>query len=346
MRAGAAPALVLTALLAGCAALDEAPPEYRNPLTAFEFADPTVLRAPDGWYYAYATQGAPAGKTLNIQVARSRDLVRWDAPSDALPRKPAWGATKQWFWAPHVLFDAQRRTYFMYYSAEPDDAGGKCLAVATATEPQGPFTDSGRPLLCGEGIEHIDPMAFDDPQTGRRWLYWGSGRRPLKVQELSADRLSFAPGSAPQPILSPDAQRPYRSLIEAPWVVHRDGWYYLFYSGDRCCTSDPRYAVLVARSQSATGPFEDRDAPVLERNAAWRAPGHGALIDDQAAQTWILYHAIAPAEGARKRQLLIDRVVFEDGWPRVEGPTTGSVSPTAGPSRPRRSSRTAGSAEP
>ena len=53
----------------------------------------------------------------------------------------------------------------MYYSAEPDNARGKCLAVATARAAAGPFVDSGRPLLCGEAHEHIDPMAFDDPQS-------------------------------------------------------------------------------------------------------------------------------------------------------------------------------------
>ena len=50
----------------------------------------------------------------------------------------------------------------------------------------------GMPLLLGAGFEYIDPMAFDDPATGKRLLYWGSGFQPIKVQELSEDRLSFA----------------------------------------------------------------------------------------------------------------------------------------------------------
>jgi arabinan endo-1,5-alpha-L-arabinosidase len=329
MRAGVA---ALLSLLAGCASIEPAA-TYRNPLTAAEFADPAVLRAPDGWYYAYATQGAPAGRMLNIQVARSRDLARWDLLGDALPEKPAWGARKQWFWAPHVLYDAQRRTYFLYYSAEPDDARGKCLAVATSKEPRGPFVDAGRPLLCGEGIEHIDPMAFDDPGSGRRLLYWGSGRRPLRVQELAADRISFASGSAPQPILFPD-DRPYRSLIEAPWIVHRDGWYYLFYSGDRCCTSEPRYAVMVARATSAHGPFEDHATPILEASEHWIAPGHCALVTDDAGADWMLYHAIARSERPRGRRLFLSSVTYRDGWPVVHGPASSPAAPKAAPIPP------------
>ena len=39
--------------------------------------------------------------------------------------------------------------------------------------------------------------------------------------------------------------------------MHKRGdFYYLFYSGDNCCGPKAHYAVMVARSRSATGPFE------------------------------------------------------------------------------------------
>jgi arabinan endo-1,5-alpha-L-arabinosidase len=97
-----------------------------------DFPDPTVLRASDGFYYAYATQtevrrpDGPAA-TVNVQVARSRDLVRWDRLGDALPAKPRWASRTQDFWAPHVSEHAGR--YYLYYSAKPD--------TALATPPRG-----------------------------------------------------------------------------------------------------------------------------------------------------------------------------------------------------------------
>lgn len=325
----------LAALLAGCAAVPEVR-TYGNPLTAAEFADPAVLRAADGWFYAYATQGLREGRVLNIQVARSADLVRWEHLGDALPEKPRWGAAKQWFWAPHVLYDAQRRRYFMYYSAEPDGNDGKCLAVATSAHPAGPFADHGQPLVCGPGIEHIDPMAFDDPASGARLLYWGSGRQPIRVQALAPERTAFAPGSSARTLLRADAARPYRSLVEAAWLHFRDGWYYLFYSGDRCCSAAPSYAVMVARSRSALGPFEDRVRPVLERNEAWLAPGHCAVAQDDSGADWMLYHAIDARRTGRARVLLADRIAYEDGWPEVGTPSTSPQPvPRAGPIRPR-----------
>lgn len=307
---------LLAVTLASCAV---SPPgdtsaTYANPVLEMDFPDPAVLRGPDGWFYAYATQSESGGRMLNMQVARSRDLVQWEHLGDALPEKPRWAASKQELWAPHVIRDAAKRKYVMYYSAEPDRAKGKCLAVASADAPAGPFADAGAPLLCGEGIEHIDPMAFDDPKTGKRLLYWGSGRKPIRVQELAEDRLAFLPGSAPMDVLSPGGDG-YRSLIEGAWVIVRDGTYFLFYSGDRCCSREPRYAVMVARSDSALGPFEERPEPILEASGAWLAPGHNSIATDDAGDDWMLYHAIRAAPA---RLMMLDRIEYREGWPRVE----------------------------
>jgi arabinan endo-1,5-alpha-L-arabinosidase len=323
---------LLAAALAACASVPDTDlarrPTYVNPVLDRDFPDPAVVRAADGWFYAYATQSALGGRMLNIQVARSVDLARWQHLGDALPGKPSWASAKQQFWAPHVLHDAAQEKYFMYYSAEPDEGNGKCLGVATARVPSGPFVDSGAPLLCGEGIEHIDPMAFDDPRTGKRLLYWGSGAKPIRVQELAPERTRFAPGSAPRPILFPEPHKPYASLIEGAWMIYRSGTYYLFYSGDRCCAREPRYAVMVARSSDALGPFAGFRDPhdperhaILAQNGFWIAPGHSSVIADDAGSDWILYHAIrAEALDApeRARVMLLDRIVYRDGWPRIE----------------------------
>src|SRR3954452_37436 len=75
---------------------------YVNPVLDEDFPDPAVLHGPDGSYYGYATQTQRNGRWLNIQLARSPDLVHWQQLGDALPTKPNWASTTQDFWAPHV----------------------------------------------------------------------------------------------------------------------------------------------------------------------------------------------------------------------------------------------------
>ena len=328
------------------AASPAAPATYVNPVLDADFPDPAIILAPDGFYYAYATQTLRDGEWINIQVARSADLLHWQHLGDALPEKPAWAETTQDFWAPSVISDGS--TYFMYYSATPDvchePERGHCLAVATSSSPAGPFVDVGIPLLLGIGFEYIDPMAYDDPVTGKRLLYWGSGFQPIKVQELGPDRMSFASGTQPIDLVWPNPVKGvFPRLVEASWVIRHEDFYYLFYSGDNCCGPDADYGVMVARSRNATGPFETleeaRGVPhslMLFRSERWLAPGHNTVVTDKAGQVWIIYHAI-DVNRPRQRQedevnsrriLLMDRIEWRDGWPFVGTP---SNEPQTGP---------------
>ena len=312
---------------------------YANPVLDSDFPDPAVIQAPDGYFYAYATQTLRNDQWVNIQVARSADLVQWHHLGDALPEKPGWARTTQDFWAPSVIFDGT--TYFMYYSATPDLAHeperGHCLAIATSTSPAGPFVDMGMPLLLGMGFEYIDPMAFDDPVTGKRLLYWGSGFQPIKVQELAEDRVSFVPGTEPTNIIWPNSVTgAFPRLVEAAWVIHHDDYYFLFYSGDNCCGPHAEYGVMVARSRDPMGPFETLEevkgvphSLMLFKSERWLAPGHNSIVTDKAGDVWIVYHAI-DVNRPRQRQedeinsrriLLIDRIEWRDGWPHVGTPS-------------------------
>jgi arabinan endo-1,5-alpha-L-arabinosidase len=313
--------------------------QYVNPILDRDFPDPAVIQAPDGNYYAYATQTLRDGKWINIQVARSSDLIHWEQLGDALPEKPVWAQSTQDFWAPSVIFDGS--TYFMYYSATPDayhhHERGHALAIATATSPAGPFIDMGMPMLLGAGFEYIDPMAYDDPVTGKHLLYWGSGFQPIKVQELAADRVSFVADSAPVDLIWPNGKHgAFPRLVEASWVIRRDDFYYLFYSGDNCCGPDAHYGVMVARSENAMGPFETleeaRGVPhslMLFKSERWLAPGHNCIVTDKAGDTWIIYHAIdvnrprqtQEDEINSRRILLIDKIEWKDGWPHVGTPS-------------------------
>lgn len=327
-------AAVLLAVIAGPVRLPNAPVgSFSNPVIATDFADPTTLRGADGLYYAYSTEQLTVDRMAYLQVARSRDLVHWELLPDALARKPAWAAASRDFWAPGAI-EADGRT-FLYFGAWPDEGEGMCLGVSSAATPVGPFEPVDRPLSCSPGYVDIDPMPFDDPVSGRRFLFWGSDGSPILARELSADRLEFATGSTTVQVMRRDLIAPYEQLVEAPWVTYRAGRYYLFYSGDDCCSQHPAYAVMVARSDSPVGPFEKRGEVldewganvILRSSEEWVGPGHNALLTDAAGTDWLVYHAIdptspdQPAVDARKRPMLIDRIDWVDGWPRIANET-------------------------
>jgi arabinan endo-1,5-alpha-L-arabinosidase len=336
----------------------ESPPfgSFRNPVLfqAETFADPGIVRDAKGVWYSFATQSKKPGAIRNIQVARSQDLVKWElASGDALPVKPTWASDTQDFWAPDVQKRGDR--YLMYYSGERTGHKGFCIGVAVAKDAAGPYKDSGQPLYCHESFRAIDPMAYDDPVSGRSFLFWGSMLKPLLMRELDASGLKFREDSPEIEVIkdagTEKSGREYENLIEASWITLRDGYYYYFYSGDNCCNlPNPHYAVLVARMKAGpkgiaalleakdpTALWEKHGPPILKGDAEWLGPGHNSVLTDDADQDWMLFHAAHVSQptvvmqpgtaGEVKRVLLIDRIRYENGWPVMNDGTPRTLVP-------------------
>lgn len=306
---------------------------YRNPMLNRDFPDPAVVKAHDGWYYAYATQKWTERTRVNIQVARSDDLQHWTYLGEALPKLPRWGDDAEVSWAPQVVRRGGR--YLLYYSTVPDrrqDEFGLCLAVATSRSPAGPFRGTRKPLYCGPTYADIDANVFHDPVTGDWRVSWGSGGDIVTARLApSLTRLAH-PRAEPRLLLrgwSAKVERPYEHGIEGPVMHYRRGWYYLLYSGDNCCSYPPHYATMAARSRHATGPYTrlastrpGRSSVILHANGRWAGPGHGTVVTDEVGQDWFVYHAIdrrnrfIPAtDGAVRRPMLADRIEYRKGWP-------------------------------
>jgi arabinan endo-1,5-alpha-L-arabinosidase len=108
-----AAALLLACCLAGialappAAAQTQAASTYTNPVSrdfADTFADPAVIKAKDGWWYAYGTTDPlreGEGTRHIIPTARSADLVNWTYVGDAFTEttKPSWATPDAALWA-------------------------------------------------------------------------------------------------------------------------------------------------------------------------------------------------------------------------------------------------------
>src|SRR5215210_403050 len=186
----AALALLLAVLLLAVPSVRTALPgvtqraEYTNPVIRWDFADPSVLKADDGWYYAYSTENLTIERLAYIQAARSRDLVNWELLPDAMPEKPEWADTTRDFWAPGVI-EADGR-YYMYFSGIHDERESMCLGVATSDSPGGPFVPEDEPPAVRRRLREHRPHAFRRPADG-------------EVSPVLGFRRRADPGPAPRP---------------------------------------------------------------------------------------------------------------------------------------------------
>ena len=183
-------------------------------------------------------------------------------------------------WAPAM----HRRgdDYFFYYSV-----GGPTsyIGVATGSSPTGPFTDKGSPLLSddtgfGPQFEAIDPMVFEDPASGKTYLYAGGSRgSSLRVFELGDDLTSIERQVA---VDTPSF------FTEGAFMHERDGTYYLSYSSGRWYGDD--YSVHYATSDSPVGPWTYR-SEILTKNDEDKGPGHHSFfVHPDNDETYIVYH--------------------------------------------------------
>ena len=298
---------------------DDAPkPPYANPVIAHDCPDPGVARVGDDLYLSACTGG-----TFPVRV--SRDLVAWeDAGFALLPDgKPTWAANGSRNWAPelHVIGDDIVAYYTSVNAADVLSIGAAVIDRAT-----GAATDLGAPL-----VEHpdgvIDATLARDRDGALYLVYKIDGNAhgrptPILMRRLADDGLSFAPGSTEIELLRNDPATWEGGVVEAPWIVERDGLYYLFYSGN---VYDHRYRTGVARATSITGPYEKHGAPILGSDATWAGPGHGSVVP-VGDRLYFVYHAwyATPSgehDAARGRVVLVDEIGFEDGWPRIHDGT-------------------------
>lgn len=322
------------------AALAGAQETYTNPVVTPVAADPSVIRAEDGTFYLFATQddwGDGQGSHY-VPIFKSLDLIHWEFSGDAFSEPPAWKEGGGFMWAPDVShLDG---TYYLYYASSLWGDPNPCIGLATAASLEGPWQDLGEPVFCSEDIgvrNSIDPFVWYE--DGKRTMVWGSMNNIYGVA-LNEDGTK-AVGEKTQLA---------DTRFEAPYIIKRDDFYYLFVSSGSCCEGEnSSYTTWVGRSENMLGPYLDstgRDLRygggevVLYRNDVWVGPGHTSVITDDALEDWLVYHAI-PADdprlpnGVNRRPALMDKIVWQEGWPVVnngEGPSfAAQLAPTITP---------------
>jgi arabinan endo-1,5-alpha-L-arabinosidase len=309
--------------------------KYLNPVFEPILADPTVVRADDGWFYAYGTMddwGDGNGPRL-VPVVRSKTLTDWAYVGDAFLKKPSW-KEKGGIWAPDVVkVDGK---YLMYYAFSTWGDSDPGIGLAIADAPAGPFTDLGKLFLSSEVNvpNSIDPFYIEN--NGKRYIFWGSYSN-LPEQgtygvELSADGRSV-----------PDLSKKFKIAagdFEAVMIQKKGDYYYFFGSKESCCEgAKSKYHIRIGRSKSLRGPYLDKEGKeltvrgtgsvLLRGNEKYAGPGHNArIVTDSEGVDWLLYHAISINKpkvptGANRRVLMLDKVTWNRGWPEIHNSEPG-----------------------
>lgn len=302
-----------------------------NPSLVGYYADPEILYSnKDHRFHIYPTSdGFFEWSGDYFKSFSSTNLVDWtdDGVLLDLKKDVAWTDVKAWAPAAAEKKINGQYKYFFYYTGE-----GK-IGVAESDNPQGPFTDIGKPLVATKpnGITRgqiIDPDVFTDPVSGKSYLYYGNGF--MVGVELNDDMISVKENTLT--VLKPDA-----TFREGTEVFYRKGKYYFLWSQDD--TRSENYRVRYATSDSPLGAFTiPKDNLVIAKDPSQGiyGTGHNSVIQIPGTDEWyIIYHRFTIPKGLEmgraagyNREVCIDRLYFDEAGNIIQvKPTLEGIRP-------------------
>jgi arabinan endo-1,5-alpha-L-arabinosidase len=296
--------------------------------------DPVMVRQDSTWYLFCTGKG--------ISMLSSTDLKQWQCHGPVFSQIPGWtheavAGFKDHIWAPDIAYIDG--TYYLYYAISAFAKNTSCIGLATnktldESNPDYKWIDAGKVLQSVPGRDMwnaIDPsLVIDEKNTP--WMVFGSFWEGIKLVKLNAtyDRPAqpeewHTVARRTRNFNLPD-EDPGDAAIEAPFIFHKNGYYYLFVSYDYCCRGkESNYKIMVGRSKSVTGPYLDKQGidmfnggatPVVVGNSDWPGVGHNAVYTYNGKDIMIFHAYDAGDEGRPK--LMIRNVSWDDdNWPVV-----------------------------
>ncbi len=265
--------------------------DYRNPILAGFYPDPSITRAGDAYYLVTSTFSYFPG----LPVFKSTDLVHWTQIGNAIDRPDMvdFGAlgVSRGLYAPAISY--RDGTFWIVNTCV--DCGGNF--VITAADPAGPWSD---PVWLGQAAGGIDPSLFFDDDGSARVIVDG-GADP-----------------AANPI-----------WIEGPHLFKRNGHYYLI-AAEGGTAEDHSEVVFRADAVTGPYlPFAgnpiltQRDLPA-NRVFPITSTGHAGFVDTGKGW-WATFLGVRPYDGRNfntGRETFLLPVTWQDGWPRITAPDT------------------------
>jgi xylan 1,4-beta-xylosidase len=294
-----------------------------NPILTGFYPDPSVVKVGADYYLVNSTFSYFPG----IPVFHSRDLKNWKQIGNVIDR-----ATQMDFmgekltrglFAPAISY--HNGTY--YVTCTDIDHDGNF--IVTAKNPAGPWSNPVRvPQVRG-----IDPsLYFDD--DNKAYIIYNSdapnhkplypGHRTIRMYEMDPVTLKVI-GEEKQLVNGGVDLSKKPVWIEAPHILKRNGWYYLYAAEGGTSVN---HTEVVFRSKSVWGPYvayennpiltqmglpEDRPDPIT-------SAGHAQFVEGPDGKTYAIFLAVRPYESDyynTGRETFIAPVEWKNDWPVI-----------------------------
>lgn len=294
--------------------------EYRNPILAGYYPDPSVLRVGADYYLVNSSFAHYPG----IPIFHSKDLVHWTQIGNAIDRPGqldfSGKRTSQGVFAPDISY--HDGTFYIVNTCV------ECRGnfVITAKDPAGPWSD---PIWLP--FEGIDPSIYWEgdhayivnnraPDEQPRY----DGHRALWIQEFDW-RSGKMVGPSTQLVNGGVDISKKPVWIEGPHIFRKDGWYYLTAAEGGTSVN---HSQVILRSKRLLGPYApfsgnpiltQRDLDPARPNPITSA-GHAKLVETQNGEWWATFLAVRPYEGDYYnigRETFLLPVSWKDGWPTI-----------------------------
>lgn len=239
------------------------------------YNDHTLIRdvATGTWHVFAITHAEPANpldeKDFGHATAPS-PRGPWTKQPFALTADPAAGESH--IWAPHAVY--ADGVYYLFYAAGTPDHAAYRMHLATSTDLVHWTRSPANPLFT-DGFDARDPMVT---RVGDRWvMYYTANSTPTGGNHQVAYRTStdLQHWSGKQVAFEHPASGTFGGPTESPFVLERDGWWYLFV----CC--EPGYRD--GRVYRSRDPYR-----FSIRDLAGRVDAHAAeVVTEPDGTTWL-----------------------------------------------------------
>lgn len=231
--------------------------------------DHTIVRDREGqWHLFGITHREPADPFDETELAHATapDLHGpWTKQVSALTVDPEYGETH--LWAPYVV--EHDGSYYMFYAGGGADRTSAVMNLAISTDL---YQWTRQPTLFRDGYDARDPMVA---RIGEKWVMYycatsaPEGGHHVVAYRTSGDLLHWGERhiAYTDPTSGTEAGN-----TESPFVVHHDGWWYLFigprpdYVGTDIFRSDNCFRFRIG---AKVGHIASHAAEVIEDNGQW-----------------------------------------------------------------------------